>query len=229
MQGRLVFGLVGLFIGLAAGFFAANSLNRQNMVAAPATSANALPGTGDNVASSGPGGMQVDVAQTLQAAESDPNNFVAQMRAGDMYAQIGRFDKAIEFYSRGVSLNPQNAPAHIVLANAYFDTQKFEEAEAHYTKALEIEPKDVNARTDLGATFVERPNPDYDRAILEFGKALESDPKSAPTLYYLGVAHLRKGDRAQAQQTLAELEKVDSRGELITRLRQNIENNAATR
>ena len=221
MQGKLFYGAGGLLIGLVLGFFAANSLNRNATVAATSTTAP-VAGPSSGTSPNQPGGMQADVAQTLQRAESEPENFVAQMQAGDMYAQIGRFDKAIEFYSKGVNLNPQNAPAQIVLANAYFDSAKFEEAEKYYSKALELDPKNVNARTDLGATFVERATPDYERAISEFKRALEIDPKSAPSLYYLGIAHLRKGDRAEAEKVLAEMEKNDPQSELVARFRQNM-------
>ena len=229
MQGKLLYGVGGLIIGLAAGFFAANSLNRQAVVVPSSTATvGSIPGGSTTEDTIQPGEMQADVAQTLQKAESEPSNFAAQMQAGDMYARIGRFDRAIEFYLRGVGLNPQNAAANIVLANAYFDSQNFEEAEKYYSKGLEIEPNNVNARTDLGATFVERKSPDYDRAIQEFRKALEQDPKSAPTLYYLGVAQLRKGDRAEAEKTLAELEKNNPQNELANRLRQNLNSKPPT-
>ena len=220
MQGKLFYGVGGLLIGLVLGFFVANSLNRNGAVTASSvsTSNSDLPATGNP---NQQGGMQ-DVGETLQRAETEPENFVAQMKAGDMYAQIGRFDKAIEFYTKGVNLNPQNAPASIVLANAYFDTQKFEDAERFYVKALEIDPKNVNARTDLGATFVERPSPDFARAISEFRRALEVDPKSGPALYYLAIAQLRKGDRNESEKTLAELERINPQSELVTRLRQNL-------
>jgi tetratricopeptide (TPR) repeat protein len=227
MQRKLFYGAGGLLIGLLLGFFAANSLNRNAAVAATSTTAPVAgpsSGTGPNQ----PGGMQADVAQTLQRAESEPENFVAQMQAGDMYAQIGRFDKAIEYYTKGVNLNTQNAPAQIVLANAYFDSAKFEDAEKHYAKALEIDPKNVNARTDLGATFVERASPDYERAISEFERALEIDPKSAAALYYLGTAHLRKGNRAGAEKVLSEMEKNDPQSELVARFRRNLNAKQAT-
>lgn len=228
MQGKLLYGVGGLVIGLVLGFFAANSLNR-NAVVTPASTSSTVPGGSVNAGGPNqPGGMQMDVAKTLERAESEPENFVAQMQAGDMFAQIGRFDKAIEFYSKGVNLNPQNAPAHVVLANAYFDSSKFEEAEKYYAKALEIDPKNVNARTDLGATFVERASPDYERAIAEFRRALEVDPKSGPTLYYLATAQLRKGNRPEAEKTLAELEKVNPQSELVARLRQNLSSGKAT-
>ena len=220
MRGKLFYGVGGLLIGLALGFFVANSLNRDGAVTASSVSMS-TSGPRATGNTNQPGAMQ-DVAETLQRAETEPENFVAQMKAGDMYAQIGRFDKAIEFYTKGINLNPQNASANIVLANAYFDTQKFEEAEKFYAKALEIDPKNVNARTDLGATFVERPAPDYDRAIAEFRRALDLDPKSGPALYYLAIAQFRNGDRIEAEKTLAELEKNDPQSELVSRLRQNL-------
>jgi hypothetical protein len=54
------------------------------------------------------GGMLADVDQMIQTAESEPQNFVAQMRTGDMYAKIGKFDSAIEFYKRGILLKPDD-------------------------------------------------------------------------------------------------------------------------
>ena len=227
MQGKLFYGVGGLVLGLVLGFFAANSLNRNGTVTA---STSAMPSVGlpaTNKANP-PGGMQADVTETIQRAETEPENFVAQMRAGDMFAQIGRFDKAIDFYLKGVELNPQNAPANIVLANAYFDSQKFEDAEKYYVRALEIDPKNVNARTDLGATYVERPVPDYDRAISEFQRALELDPKSGPALYYLAIAHLRNGHRPEAVKVLVELERTNPQSELVTRLQQNLNINQVT-
>jgi tetratricopeptide (TPR) repeat protein len=217
-----------LIIGLIAGFFAANSMNRQAAVYSGTAQTEEPVMSNASPAADRPEGMQADVAVTLEKAESDPQNFAAQMQAGDMYAQIGRFDKAVEYYLRGLNLNPQNVPANVVIANAYFDSHRFEEAEKYYTKVLDLDPKNVNARTDLGATFVERQPPDYDRALLEFHRALEQDAKSAPALYYLGIAQLRKGNATDAEKALAELEKNDPQSELVTRLRQNIRSNTAT-
>ena len=225
MQGRLIYGFGGILIGLVAGFFAANSLNRDAVTAPSSISAadtGNSPSSNPNNTGSQLGGMQGDVTQTLEKAEKEPNNFVAQMLAGDMYAQIGKFDKAVEFYKRGIALDGENLQANVVLANALFDSQRFEEAEVYYAKALQIDPRNVNALTDLGTTFVERKEPDYDRAILEYKKALQIDPKSSTTIYYLGIAHLRKGERQEAERTLTELEQLGAASELVTRLRQNI-------
>ena len=222
MRRDLLSGIVGLVAGLTIGFFAANLLNRQaDLTGSPATQ---LAPQAPNQSSES-GGMLADVDQMIQKAESEPQNFAAQMRTGDMYAQIGKFDKAIEFYKRGLLLKPDDFNANVVLANALFDSQKFEEASDYYEKAVRINGNDVNARTDLGTTFVERASPDYERAIKEFKAALEIDAKHEPTLYYLGVAYLRKGEKINADKVLAELEKANPTSSLVGRLRQNIEAN----
>lgn len=167
--------------------------------------------------------MQSDVSATLDRANAEPQSFAAQMKAGDMYSQIGRYDQAVEFYKRGVLINPSNFRANVVLANALFDSQKFEEAEGYYAKALQVEPNDADARTDLAATLIERASPEFDRAIAELKKVRESAPSHKPSLYYLGIATLRKGDRAGAQTILAQLEKIDPASELVGKLRQNID------
>jgi len=222
MQKHLITGIVGLLIGLAGGFIVANSINRSSL-AETAASPNPTVNVTSEAAQAVPqSAMLPDVNETLEKAEAEPQNFAVQMKTGDMYAKIGRFDKAAEYYKRGVVLNPNNFEGNIVLANALFDSQKFEEAEGYYSKALQINPKDVNARTDFGTTFVERPSPDYDRAIAEFRTALETEPKHEPTLYYLGIAYFRKGEKDKATQALAELEKANPSSELVVRLKQNL-------
>ncbi|MBC7900850.1 MAG: tetratricopeptide repeat protein [Saprospiraceae bacterium] len=220
MQKHILFGIVGVILGMAIGFFGANSINRDAPMQTAATVSQ--PAVAADSSTVPKGGMQADVAATLQKAEAEPQNFAVQMKTGDMYAQIGRFDKAIEFYKRGITLRPEDFQANVVIANAYFDLGKFEDAEGFYTRALQINPKDINARTDLGATFVERQNPDYERAIREFRAALEIDPKHEPSLYYVGIAYFRKGEGENANKALADLEKVNAASPLVGKLRQNI-------
>lgn len=220
MKRDILFACIGLIAGLAIGFLGANALNRQTATTQPTTVTQLNP---DSSSQQNPaGGMLPDVAEMIEKAESEPQNFAAQMRTGDMYAQIRRFDRAIEFYKRGVLIKPADFNANVVLANALFDSLLFEEAAGYYSKALDINGRDVNARTDLGTTFVERPNPDYDRAIKEFKAALEIEPKHEPSIYYLGIAYFRKGDLENANKTLSQLEQANPKSDLIARLRQNM-------
>ncbi len=225
-KNNILFGIIGLIVGLTIGFFVANSINR-NSVSQTDVAANSLDNTTsvlDHGVKDAPvtqqTGALADVQTKLDKANNEPTNFAAQMQAGDMYAQIGKVEEAIKFYEKGVVMNPKNAEANRVLANAYFDTKQFEKAEKHYAIVLETDTKDVDARTDLATTFVERPNPDLERATKEFQKSLEINPKHEPTLYNLAVVYSRKGDAENAQKLLAQLERINASSQYVTKLKQ---------
>lgn len=225
---NVLFGTIGLVVGLIIGFYTANSINRDAITQtqiSPAgvnqTASMIEHGAPDQSGSQG--AVMSDIAEKLEKAKNDPDNFEAQMEAGQMYAQISRFDKAIEFYQNGVKLKPNDFQANVVLANAYFDSRQFENAEKYYTKALEINPKDVNARTDLATTLVERQNPQFERAIAEFKKSLEIDPKHEPTIYNLGVAYFKSGDKENAKKMLVRLEQANPNSSLIERMKKAVQ------
>lgn len=212
-----------LAAGLIIGFWGSNSLNRNAAQSGPDAFASQANVTQTELSGSQPtSGLQPNIGEVLSAAEQQPDNFVTQMKAGDLYAQIGKFDKAIEFYKKGISLRPNDVQANLVLANAYFDAGQFDDAGGVYTRVLEADPKNIAARTDLGTTFVERPQPDFDRAIKEFKNVLEAEPANEAALYNLAVAYSRKGDQNLAKDTLAALEKAKPTSELIAKLRQKI-------
>jgi len=227
MQRTFLVGIGGVILGMAIGFFGANALNRNDQaqsgaVPGPFTGAS-LPGsTGGSGALSG---QMPDVAATLAAAENQPQDFVAQMKAGQMYAAIGNFQQAIEFYKIGLALRPDDPQGNLVIANAYFDSGQFELAGDHYAKVLARDPGNIAARTDLATTWVERSQPDLDKAIAEFRAVLETEPNHEPTLYNLAIAQFRKGDKEAALNTLSDLEAAHPQSQLIAKLRQNIEAN----
>ncbi len=226
MQRQILFGIGGLIVGLIVGFWGANSINRSAVLQPqitqnqPDTASMLDHGTKDSP--KGQGTMLADVQEKLEKAKNEPDNFAAQMQAGDMYAQIGRYDEAVKFYEAGIKLNPADAQANLVIANSYFDSKQFEKAEKYYTKFLEINPKDVNARSDLATTLVEKQNPEYERAVKEFQTALEINPNHEPTLYNLAIAYSRQGKTEDAQKTIARLEQANPSSQLIDKLKQNI-------
>jgi tetratricopeptide (TPR) repeat protein len=74
----------------------------------------------------------------------------------------------------------------------------------------------------LGITFVERENPDLDRAIEEFQTSLQMNPKHEPTLYNLGAAYFKKGNKDEANKILTQLETINPQSQLVGRLQQLI-------
>lgn len=223
---NILFGIVGLLIGLIVGFVVTNSINQNYGVGSPALRLNAnLPaGHPDLAGQTGDaqGGSIPEVQAAIEKARSEPENFDAQMKAAELFYQIQRFEGAIEFLSRANKLKPNDYGVTVQLGNANFDANKYEEAEKWYTTALSKRPDDVNVRTDLGLTFVFREPPDYDRAILEFKRSLEKDPAHIQTLQNLTVAYSKKGDTEGAKATLAKLESVDPGNDAIPKLRESL-------
>jgi tetratricopeptide (TPR) repeat protein len=224
MQKAVVFGIVGLIVGLGVGFFAANSINRnaaKNVSVAQGDVSIPMKGAMPN-APAAQGGMQPIVAEALEKAKNEPDNFEAQMSAGEMYAQIGSLEKAKEYYDKGASLAPKDSDGYVKVAAAFFDIKQYESASQFYRKALDLNPKDINARTDLGTTYIEGPNHDIDKGIAEYEQSLQIDPKHEPTLYMLGIAYIRKGDTEGAKKILGQLETANSASPLVAKLKESI-------
>ena len=216
-----------LIVGFFVGFFVSNNLNRNAGLQASSTQGQNNPSIFNQqtqVASvkEPNGAMMPDVAETLNQAKNQPENFDAQMKAGEMYQQINNLEKAAQFFEAAAVLKPIEREKIVRLGNAFFDVGQFEKAETFYSQALEKKPDDVAVRTDLGITFVQRQNPDYDRAIKEFQESLKSNPKHEPTLYNLSIAYHKKGDAGNAQKYLAQLEQANPNSQLVGRLKQII-------
>ncbi len=230
MQKNTLFGLlIGLSAGLIVGFFTANTINRNalsqsaiesNVPTLNAPSSNVQQSVAVQTTQNAP---MPQIAETLEKAEKEPNNFEAQVKAGDMHAQIQRFDKAVEYYEKAHKIKPDDYQTIVKTGNAYFDSKQFESAETWYLQALEKNPDDINVRTDLGVTFVERATPDLDRAAKEFQTSLQKNAKHEPSMYNPGIAYFKKGNSEEAQKALQKLEEINPQSKLAARLRQIIE------
>jgi tetratricopeptide (TPR) repeat protein len=226
----ILFTIIGLLAGFIFGFFLANNINRnavmQPAIAQTGTNSPFLnsqnPQTQSVSIKEQNGTMMPEIAQTLERAKNAPNDFVAQIRAGEVYLKIQNLEKANEFFTKAAEVHQDNFQDLATLGNAFFDIKKYEEAEKWYSKALEKNPDDIDVRTDLGSTFMERQPPDFDRAIKEYRTSLEKNPKHESTIFNLSVALFRKGDLQGARDMLAQLKQINPQSDLIARLEQKI-------
>lgn len=224
---NILFTIIGLLAGFVGGFVMANSLNRsstlQNTVAqVPSGAPNNPQIQSADIKENSNGAMMPQVAETLEKADREPKNFAAQIQAGQMYARIQNTAKANEYLQRAVEARQDRFEDLATLGNGFFDLKNFEEAEKWYSKALEKNPDDVDVRTDLGSTFMERSNPDLDRAIQEYQASLAKSPNHENSLFNLAVAYSRKGNAEGAQQMLQRLEKINPASTLVTNLKQKL-------
>jgi tetratricopeptide (TPR) repeat protein len=235
---NILFAIIGLLFGCIVGFVVSNYMN-QNYAGprpkSPATAAGggaSLPPDHPPVSASngvadqqGPmqAGMQPGVQEKIQKARSNPQDFDAQVTAAGLYYQIGRYDEAIEFLMKANQLKPDSYETVVKLGDTNFEAEHYDVAEKWYTAALAKNPKDVNVRTDLGTTFMARPQPDFDRAIKEYTRSLELDPKHEQTLHNLVIAYTKKNDAANAQAMLDRLVQVNPNNEDLPKLRSDLQ------
>ena len=222
-----LFTIVGLLLGLIVGFMFANSVNQSQGAVNQVSSSmkqnsNMPPGHPEVNGSTSPEVSEADIQAAVEKAKAQPDDIDAQLKAAEVYYQSERYAEAIEYLKRANQIKPDNYEVIVHLGNANFDAGKYEEAEKWYTSALAKKADDVNVRTDLGLTFIFRTPPDYDRAVTEFQRSLETDPNHIQTLQNMTVAYTKKGDAAKAKSTLARLETVDSTNLAITKLREEI-------
>lgn len=96
-----------------------------------------------------------------------------------------------------VSQDPKNLQAWIQLGNDYFDTEQPQKAINAYSRALELDPNNPGVLTDQGIMF--RKVGWFDKAVANFEKAQNIDPKHLQSLYNLGVVYasdLKQPDNA---------------------------------
>ena len=118
--------------------------------------------------------------------------------------------------------DPNNLPAWVELGNLYFDSDRPKEAVEAYGRYLAIKPDNPDVRTDMGIMY--RKMGQFDRALEEFRKAAQSDPKHANSRYNIGIVLLHdKHDMKGAITAWEDYLKVDPNSERAQRIRGQIE------
>ncbi|MBX2817694.1 MAG: tetratricopeptide repeat protein [Saprospiraceae bacterium] len=90
-----------------------------------------------------------------QAISHDDHTVDAFCNMGIVYARMGSTSKAIDCFTRCLSLESRHVEAHYNLANMYYDVQNYLLAAAHYEIALTIQPDLVDALFNLALTYID--------------------------------------------------------------------------
>src|SRR5690349_9075401 len=115
---NLLFAIIGILLGFIGGFLLASNITQREaaqrangMTAqAPQNLPPNHPPIGADQAPSGEGGQQMlaSVQESMKQARENPNDFDAQVKAGDLEYQIGRYDQAIEYFLAANKLKPDD-------------------------------------------------------------------------------------------------------------------------
>lgn len=107
------------------------------------------------------------------------------MELGDLYAEAGALEEALEQYRRASELRPQFLDIRNKLARALIDLGRPAEAEAELRQILELNASFAAARANLGLALYRAGR--LDEAGAEWRRCLAQQPGSAQVASYLGM------------------------------------------
>jgi tetratricopeptide (TPR) repeat protein len=107
-----------------------------------------------------------------------------------------RYEEAIQYFQRSISLDPRNKAAHLYLATIYYqlyipgvDTpenlQVGQSAIAQYQNVLELDPKSPDAIK--GIAYIDLQMKKFEKAKEYYAKATELSPNDPEAYYTIGV------------------------------------------
>jgi tetratricopeptide (TPR) repeat protein len=132
-----------------------------------------------------------------KGAEMDPNQNVIWANLADAYVgqsaaktgpdQQAALDRALEAYSKAISLKPDNPAYHNNYALTLAKAKKFDEAQAELNKAAQLDPPQAGRYYyNLGAVLVN--NGQSGPAEVAFKKAIEANPEYADAQFQYATA-----------------------------------------
>ena len=113
--------------------------------------------------------VRVDPAALLSQA-------VAEKDRGNGHFKAGRYDEAIDCYTRGIKCDPKSAVLVANRAMALLKKGRYEAANADATLAISLDPSYTKAYLRRGTA--RRELGDFPGAMCDFEKAVELDPKN---------------------------------------------------
>lgn len=146
---------------------------------------------------------------TKNALKNDPNNFVAHAILGRIYYEKAQLDKAIESYSRSISLNRNYQESRVGLGVTYYtlgqsmlskDKEKtreyFKKAVLEYEAAVQILPDTWEETFNLGYIYARLQR--YNDAILYLKKSIPLSNNNGDTFWYLGQVFEKLDNKKEA-------------------------------
>lgn len=109
-------------------------------------------------------------------------------KKGSYYAKDDKFGKAIDCFSKAISINPEFAKAYSYRGFCYFWMVQYEEALADFEKALELgvdHPEEIYFY--IGRTYFKMAN--YEEAVISFTNAIEINKEIAEYYYRRGASY----------------------------------------
>lgn len=154
-----------------------------------------------------------------EAIGLDPAYVPAYLAIGDSYIEEERFEDAVNFWTKLIEANPEQAHAVIErLQNTLFTLGRFGEIVDICRRILEQSPKNVEARRALAEFDIKKGDLGSAQETLE--QILEDDPEDAQTILELIRIHLEQGNQKKLHELRRRLDQKRDRKRPAAGLRQ---------
>ncbi len=121
-----------------------------------------------------------------------PSSAILYNMAGASYAQLGRYDEALESFAKAIAINPNSAEASNNLGNIFKEKGYLEKAIEAYKSALQLKPDYTEAFYNLGNAYKEMRN--WTEAVKTYNEAITLNPNYAEAFYNMGLVQSDMGD-----------------------------------
>jgi tetratricopeptide (TPR) repeat protein len=131
-----------------------------------------------------------------RASSASPDRFEQHLIAGGDLLRRNEVVAARAELAAALVVRPHDIKALGLFGLACFRQNAFDDALPVYQKLVELRPDDASHRLNLGLVYLKVGQPDL--SLQELGRSRELDPSQRRTVTYLGLAHARCGDYAEA-------------------------------
>lgn len=141
--------------------------------------------------------------------ELDPKNATPMFQIGFMHSKVeDERGIAINYFKKGLEIEPNNEIAHYVLANLYAKEGQTENEISELHQVLNINNDNEDAHYTLGLIYAQKRL--YEDSELSFNEVLRINPKAYDAIFNIGVIYVRRGDNNKALEIVEKL-KVDAK------------------
>jgi cytochrome c-type biogenesis protein CcmH/NrfG len=147
----IAFGIAGVCFGLIAGWII-GSQQARTVAPSPsrASETAAQPTAADTPARQAPPLDEARVKKLRDTIESDPKNAAAVTELANVYFDSERFEDAVTWYERALTIRPRDVNVSTDLGVSYYYTNQADRALKQFDYSLSVDPGHVKTILNMG-------------------------------------------------------------------------------
>ncbi len=117
-----------------------------------------------------------ELAAVAEQLKSNPDDLTLNVQMGNMLFDSGKYEDAIPYYRKSLSIDPNNPDVIVDLGVCFFNMEQYEKAKEQFELAHNLDSNHVNALYNLGVVAVQ--NGEVNQLVQYWSKLQEVAPNS---------------------------------------------------